>query len=84
MQLELLPQRDKLRLLRMVGDLKDIRDVLERPTEELNAYEVELRETLLTGGRTRGLRRLMFRGYFGLQRLPFFEHRAVAFDGRLI
>lgn len=84
MQLELLPHREKLALLRMVGDLKDIRGIFARPTSELNAYEIELRETLLTRGRSRSARRLMFRLYFGVHRLPWFEHRPVTFDGRLL
>jgi hypothetical protein len=82
MQLDLLPAAEKLQLLRMVGDLDDLRSIFTVPIEDLNPYELELRDTLLTRGRSRPVRSLLFKAYFGVRRLPGFDNRAIGFTGR--
>jgi coproporphyrinogen III oxidase-like Fe-S oxidoreductase len=82
MQLDLLPAAEKVRLLRMVGNLKELGTLFERPLHSLNPYELELREALLASGRGRFLREMLFRAYFTVRRLPVFDNSAIEFTGR--
>ena len=82
MQLELLPVRDLLSLVRMLGSPRDQEALLDSPDGRLSGVSREmLRFVKGSGGIAAEARWLAYRGYLKLLKSPLFDSRAVGWNG---